>query len=540
MKVTFDSATVHSYSAINQQRGIPEYHTKVSRHARRTISASGETKRVSFVRVLVVLVLFAASAVPAATAADLFNNTNVQAVLTGYNAPWGTPFNLNQAANITQLVTYHWNDGRGNPNVGIITIWTTSRQLLLTAQAHGEAGQGGVIANWVADLANPFFLPAGSYILDDSSHDTWSHNSGTAGCLSFAPSFQCGFAIIRGNVVAQQGTSGGSASATCPDPFGNRYATLNRLNVAAHLQVRNFRQPELCEVLDALEFIAEDTDGTYSVDDAGKTYTPLLFAEGGIKRISFNLGLSAPLAGWNDYIGVYVSGLALNVFSTFGCQLFHLCDPNEDVELGPGAFPKVYSGDDGDKALIAAYILHEASHTALGPHSDGANDKDMNHSYGTQINYLLHLLQTRKIPPPPAKSGSKVADEIRSHIQSHISDPMAQQQFTTLLTNAVMGIHTPSLHNVNWNSFQVNGLGVPANQLPAGTCVSTHFCWDSFFDCPPGNAASVHNLVASGNFIGTPVPHITGSHVEVIAPKTQDAPLFGGAVAKMSYQVQCQ
>ncbi len=183
--------------------GIPENQSKVAKHARQTTLSSGETKRASCLGVLLVFVLFAASAVPAAKAADLFNNTNSQGVLNGYNAPWGTPFTLNQPAQITELVTYHWNNGLGTPNaVGVLSIWTTSRRLLLAVHARGVAGQGGVVANWVADLNNPLYLPAGTYILDDSSHDTWSHNSGTAGCLSFAPSFQCGFAIVRGNYVA--------------------------------------------------------------------------------------------------------------------------------------------------------------------------------------------------------------------------------------------------------------------------------------------------------------------------------------------------
>ena len=182
-------------------------------------STNRGTKRASLLGALLALVLFAFTAVPAAQATDLYNNFNSGGVVTGLPGGIGTLFTLHQPAMITELVTYHWNNGLGTPGrVGNIRIWTTSRFLIVNYGAHGAAGQGGVIASWVVDIPAGFYLPAGTYILDDTDPSTWSHNSQSAGCLPFNLSFQCGFSIVRGAAVSVIPAGAFMGNLTLPRP----------------------------------------------------------------------------------------------------------------------------------------------------------------------------------------------------------------------------------------------------------------------------------------------------------------------------------
>jgi len=182
-------------------------------------STNRGTKRASLLGALLALVLFAFTAVPAAQATDLYNNFNSGGVVTGLPGGIGTLFTLHQPAMITELVTYHWNNGQGTPGrVGNIRIWTTSRFLIVNYGAHGAAGQGGVIASWVVDIPAGFYLPAGTYILDDSDPSTWSHNPQSAGCLPFNLSFQCGFSVVRGISVAAIPAGAFMGNLTPPPP----------------------------------------------------------------------------------------------------------------------------------------------------------------------------------------------------------------------------------------------------------------------------------------------------------------------------------
>jgi hypothetical protein len=78
---------------------------------------------------------------------DLFNNSNTAAV---FNAPPNvTVFTLSAPAVIKQLVTYHFNNGNGDPP-GSISLRNQSGTVG-TFAARGFPGQGGVPnANWVA------------------------------------------------------------------------------------------------------------------------------------------------------------------------------------------------------------------------------------------------------------------------------------------------------------------------------------------------------------------------------------------------------
>lgn len=135
------------------------------------------------------LVLFAWASPAAAQSRDLFNNTNVFAV---NNGPTRSPqFTLTAPTRITQLVTYHWNIGRG-ARPGFIELRNQFGQTVGRFAATGTPGQGGVAnVNWVTNVNVSY--PAGRYFVVDSDPLTWSNNS-QSGFL--------GFAIVRGVVQA--------------------------------------------------------------------------------------------------------------------------------------------------------------------------------------------------------------------------------------------------------------------------------------------------------------------------------------------------
>ncbi len=130
------------------------------------------------------------SARPAgAQGTDLFNNTNTGGTANRPTNP--TVFTLNAAARISELVTYHWNNGRG-ATPGTIGLRSQNGQTFGPFAARGVAGQGNAPnVNWVAP-AN-VTVPAGTYTVRDSDPGTWSHNP---------QSFSRGFAIVRGSLVA--------------------------------------------------------------------------------------------------------------------------------------------------------------------------------------------------------------------------------------------------------------------------------------------------------------------------------------------------
>lgn len=108
----------------------------------------------------------------------LFDNGNISGV---YNLPTRpTTFSLNQAATITSIVNYHWNDGRGKPSTGTISLRDASGHTHGPWSTTGTSGQGGVPnASWTAKPN--IHLPAGSYTVIDSDPASWSQNSGSRG-----------------------------------------------------------------------------------------------------------------------------------------------------------------------------------------------------------------------------------------------------------------------------------------------------------------------------------------------------------------------
>ena len=138
---------------------------------------------------LAVLTVSVAARPAGAQGTDLFNNTNTGGVA---NHPTNaTVFTLNTPAHITELETYHWNNGRG-ASPGTLGLRYQNRHIYGPFAAHGTAGQGNAPnVNWIA--TTNVTVPAGTYTVLDSDLNTWSHNG---------QSSSSGFAIVRGSHVA--------------------------------------------------------------------------------------------------------------------------------------------------------------------------------------------------------------------------------------------------------------------------------------------------------------------------------------------------
>jgi hypothetical protein len=171
-----------------------------------SVMLGGIMKRPGLILIsLAVAMLF----VPAAGAADLFNNWNKDAVSNGPTA--ATVFTIAAPAHVTELATYHWNGGHGLPASPAVTITLKGAggADFGPFTAVGSAGQGGVPnVNWTATVS--FDLPAGTYTIVDSQPATWSQNAKSGGS---------GFAAVRGT------TPGGGTPGEGPAPIrGFEYA----------------------------------------------------------------------------------------------------------------------------------------------------------------------------------------------------------------------------------------------------------------------------------------------------------------------------
>jgi hypothetical protein len=90
-----------------------------------------------------------------------------------------TMFTVSDAWQVTELGTYHWNNGQG-VSPGTISLRGSDGTVYGPWQATGLPGQGGVPnANWVV-YPDIMILP-GTYTVIDSSNSTWSQNSETGG-----------------------------------------------------------------------------------------------------------------------------------------------------------------------------------------------------------------------------------------------------------------------------------------------------------------------------------------------------------------------
>lgn len=112
----------------------------------------------------------------AAAAEPAMQIDNPLAVQNGGKAPtWETE----QPMKVTQISTYHWNDGKGK-TPGTLGLKAADGTEYGPWQTTGLPGQGGVPnATWVAKPNE--VLPPGSYKVVDSNPGTWSQNAKSGG-----------------------------------------------------------------------------------------------------------------------------------------------------------------------------------------------------------------------------------------------------------------------------------------------------------------------------------------------------------------------
>src|SRR5579872_2862733 len=140
-------------------------------------------------------------------ASDLCNNTNGDAV-ENQPSPRNMACTFFKPVRVTEIVTYHWNNGRGKTPGTLSLKSNATGKIYGPFQAKGSSGQGGAPnVNWVADVN--LCLPAGGYLILDSDWPTWSMN---------AKSAYRGFVILRGEY--DNCSSSGSPSPKTAPPIG--------------------------------------------------------------------------------------------------------------------------------------------------------------------------------------------------------------------------------------------------------------------------------------------------------------------------------
>jgi hypothetical protein len=113
-----------------------------------------------------------------APSVQLAGDSNIDGVGNG-----GTPFQfeLTRPAEIDQLVTYHWNSGKGS-KPGAIAIQSVKAPFPVreTFSAQGTSGTDNAPnVNWIANMS--LTLPPGEYEVVDSDPATWSQNAQSGG-----------------------------------------------------------------------------------------------------------------------------------------------------------------------------------------------------------------------------------------------------------------------------------------------------------------------------------------------------------------------
>jgi len=108
---------------------------------------------------------------------ELFKVWSLGTVYNGITAP--TMFTINEPWLVTEIYTYHWNNGQG-ATPGTISLRSADGTTYGPWQASGQPGQGGVVnAGW---LVNPnIVVPPGTYTVLDSDPSTWVQNAETGG-----------------------------------------------------------------------------------------------------------------------------------------------------------------------------------------------------------------------------------------------------------------------------------------------------------------------------------------------------------------------
>lgn len=107
----------------------------------------------------------------------IFTITSVGVAYNGASEP--TVFTIDESWLVTEIKTYHWNDGKGVVP-GTIGLTAADGTTYGPWQATGLPGQGGVEnAYWV--VSPQVTIPAGSYTVVDSDPATWAKNDADTG-----------------------------------------------------------------------------------------------------------------------------------------------------------------------------------------------------------------------------------------------------------------------------------------------------------------------------------------------------------------------
>ncbi len=147
------------------------------------------------------------------SARELFNNWNKAGV--GNGPTRVTQFALQSPTLVREIMTYHWNHGRGQ-TAGSIALYSAEGRIYGPWQAVGTSGTGGAQnVNW--KVSPNLTLPAGTYTVVDSDIATWSCNAGSQ---------NAGFTVVSGGEDAvtppPPPASGGDGQATLISLRGDR------------------------------------------------------------------------------------------------------------------------------------------------------------------------------------------------------------------------------------------------------------------------------------------------------------------------------
>jgi len=117
------------------------------------------------------------AATPSATEQEIFRVSSIGVAYNGATKP--TTFTISASWLVTEITTYHWNNGQGK-TPGTIGLRAADGATYGPWQATGLPGSGGVPdAQWV--VKPNIVIPPGTYTVLDSDPSTWAQNSETGG-----------------------------------------------------------------------------------------------------------------------------------------------------------------------------------------------------------------------------------------------------------------------------------------------------------------------------------------------------------------------
>lgn len=113
---------------------------------------------------------------PTGSPASIFDTSNTAGVFNNPSSP--AIFSRSKPFTVTNLWTYHWNNGRG-ANGGTVGLRDSAGRLYGPWRVSTSDASGGKNVNWMCSPNAT--LPAGTYTVVDSDNATWSQNAGSAG-----------------------------------------------------------------------------------------------------------------------------------------------------------------------------------------------------------------------------------------------------------------------------------------------------------------------------------------------------------------------